>query len=285
MKIIVSSFYKYVKINNLEEFQKQHLDFCNKLGIKGKILIAEEGINGSVSGTKEQTEKYKEELKKNKLFNNIKFKDNLSEAHPFRKTIVRIRKEIVTSGLKVNLENKGAYISPKELNKLIAKNKDVILVDARNNYESKIGKFRNAIAPDIELFREFKNIKTCLEKFKDKKIVTYCTGGVRCEKASALLRENGFNNVFQLEGGILNYINQFPDKHFEGRCFVFDNRISIPSGSKNNEISFCELCHVPSGRYINCRNVNCDKMFLCCEECSNYMEGACSKKCRAKAFN
>ena len=284
MKIIVSSFYKYVKINKLGEFQKNHLEFCNKLGIKGKVLVAKEGINSSISGTKDQIEKYKEGLRKNKLFRDIKFKDTLTEVHPFRKTIVRIRKEIVTSGLKVNLKNKGTYISPAELNKLIEKNKDLVLVDARNNYESKIGKFKKAITPNIELFREFKNIIPNLKKFKDKKIVTYCTGGVRCEKASAFLKENGFNNVFQLEEGILNYISQFPDKHFSGRCFVFDNRMSIPSGSKNSEISFCELCHVPSSRYVNCRNMSCDKMFLCCTECSKDMKGACSKKCLAKAF-
>ncbi len=284
MKIIVSSFYKYIKINRLGEFQKDHQAFCNKLGIKGKVLIAKEGLNGSISGTKEQIEKYKEGLRENKLFNDIKFKDTYANEHPFRKTIVRVRKEIVTSGLKVNLKNKGKYISPEELNKLIEENKDFVLVDARNNYESKIGKFKNALTPEIELFRDFKKIIKDLMKFKDKQIVTYCTGGVRCEKASAFLKENGFSNVFQLEDGILNYIDKFPDRHFEGRCFVFDNRLSIPSGSKNNEISFCEFCHIPSGRYVNCKNVNCDKMFLSCEECCQNMKGACSKKCLAKAF-
>lgn len=283
MKVIVTSFYKYVKIINPVYFRDKHEKFCNSLAVKGKILVAKEGINGSISGNKEQIEKYKKELLRNKLFKDIKFKDNLADSHPFKKTIVRIKKEVVTSGLKVNLKNKGKYISPEQLNNLI-ETKEAIIVDARNNYESKIGKFKNALTPDIETFKEFKKVPKLLSKYKNKKIVTYCTGGIRCEKASAFLKEKGFKNVLQLEGGILNYINQFPDKYFEGRCFVFDNRMSIPSGPQSKEISYCEKCHVPSGTYVNCSNVNCDKMFISCEECSKKMKGACSKSCLAKAF-
>ena len=219
-------------------------------------------------------------LKKNKLFKDIKFKHTISKIHPFKKTIVRVRKEIVTSGLKVNLNKKAEYVSPKELNNIIDKQKDIILLDARNNYESKIGKFKNALTPNIETFKQFKKIKKDLLKFKNKKIITYCTGGVRCEKASAFLKENGFKNVFQLEGGILNYIEKFPDKHFEGRCFVFDNRMSIPSSKKSKEISICELCHVNCSHYINCINVKCDKLFICCNNCEKKFNHACSKKCK-----
>src|SRR3989344_348211 len=278
--MIISSFYKYSKISNPNVFRDKHQKYCNSLKIKGKILIAKEGINGTISGTKKQIQNYEKNLKKNKLFKDIKFKHTISKIHPFKKTIVRVRKEIVTSGLKVNLNKKAEYVSPKELNNIIDKQKDIILLDARNNYESKIGKFKNALTPNIETFKQFKKIKKDLLKFKNKKIITYCTGGVRCEKASAFLKENGFKNVFQLEGGILNYINQFPDKHFEGRCFVFDNRMSIPSSKKSKEISICELCHINCSHYINCINAKCDKLFICCNNCEKKFNHACSKKCK-----
>ncbi len=266
MNTIVSSFYKYIEMKNLEEFQKAHLDYCKFLGIKGKILIGKEGINGSVSGTKEQINDYENNLKKNKLFKKIDFKHTLSKSIPFRKVIVRIRKEIVTSGLNVDLKNKGEYLEPSKLKELLDKKEDLILLDARNDYESYVGKFRNAIAPEIKTFKEFKNVPKIISKYKTKKIVTYCTGGIRCEKASAYLKEKGFKNVFQLHGGILSFINQFPGTYFEGSCFVFDERLTIPTGN-SSEITLCQHCKTPTARYINCSNNECDEMFVCCEKC------------------
>src|SRR3989344_2380033 len=263
--MIVSSFYKYIEINNLEGFQIKHLDYCKALGIKGKILIGKEGINGSISGTKEQINSYESNLKKNKIFKDLDFKHTSSASIPFRKIIVKIRKEIVTSGLNVNLKNKGKYIEPSKLKELLDKKEDLILLDARNFYESFVGKFKNAITPKIKTFKEFKRVPKLISKYKDKKIVTYCTGGIRCEKASAYLKEKGFKNVFQLHGGIINFINQFPNTYFEGSCFVFDNRLTIPTGT--TDISSCAHCKTPSARYINCNYRDCDEMFICCEKC------------------
>ena len=195
--------------------------------------------------------------------------------------IVRTRDEIVTSRFDVNIGNTAPYITPLELKELLDNNSDIILLDARNNYESKIGKFKNAITPNLRTFRDFSKTIEELKHLKNKKIVTYCTGGVRCEKASALLKENGFENVFQLQDGILNYIEQFPDSYFEGRCFVFDNRFSIPTGQKTQDISLCEHCHIPSSRYINCVNIKCDKLFIACEECDDNMKHCCSKSCKS----
>ncbi len=282
MKVIVSSFYKYVKIKAPVRFKEKNQEFCKISKLKGKVLIAKEGINGSISGTKEQISRYEKYLLKNDLFNDVKFKHSISDEHPFKKMIIRVKKEIVTSDLKVNLKKKGKYISPIELNNIIDNKEDVIILDARNNYESKIGKFKNAITPNIETFREFKKLKKSLLKYKDKKIITYCTGGVRCEKASAFLKEIGFKNVFQLEGGILDYINKFPDKYFEGRCFVFDSRMSIPVSKKSKEISICELCHMPCSSYINCSNQKCDKLFISCKECSKKLKKTCSYLCLRK---
>ncbi len=282
MEIIVSSFYKYVEIEKLEELQKEHLEYCKNLGIKGKILLAKEGINGTISGTEEQIIQYENYLNYIKEFSDITFKRTKTQQHPFRKTIVRVRQEVVTSNFNVNINNTGKHLDPKEVKQILDTEKDVILLDARNYYESNIGKFKNSITPKIKTFREFKNILPEIEKYKNKKIIMYCTGGIRCEKASALLVENGFKDVNQINGGIINYMQQYPDTYFEGRCFVFDDRLSIETGEKTRDISLCELCHALSSRYINCMNNTCDKMFLCCEECDKQMNHTCSKQCLLK---
>ena len=285
MKIVVSSFYKYTEIENPEVFQREHQNYCNELGIKGKVLVAREGINGTVSGTKEHIDKYEKHLLNNKLFSGMTYKRTITDEHPFKKTIVRIRKEIVTSGLNVDMKNVGERITPKELKELYDKKEDFIILDARNDYESKIGKFHNAITPKLEVFRDFRKVAKKLSKHKDKKIVMYCTGGIRCEKASAYMKEQGYKKVYHLKDGILNYIEQYPDTYFEGRCFVFDNRLSVPSGDKTEDIALCEFCHIPCGRYINCANMKCDKLFICCNECDNTWEGTCSKSCRGIILN
>ena len=280
--MIVTTFYKYVRIPQPVEIQQQHAKYCKNLEIKGKILVSKEGINGAVSGSETQILKYKRYLKQNKLFSNVKFKDTFAENHPYKKMIVRLRSEIVTFGTQVNVKNSAEHVSPKTLKRWIER-EQVILLDARNNYESKIGKFKGAITPDINTFREFPTVLRELDKHKNRKIVTYCTGGIRCEKASAFLKENGFSQVYQLDDGILNYIQKFPDDHFEGRCFVFDSRLSVPSGKKNETITTCDACHAPCGNYVNCKNVKCDKMFICCENCKKTLNNACSKKCKNAA--
>ena len=282
MEIIVSSFYKYITIKQPKKFQIEHHKYCNNLGIKGKILVSKEGINGTISGTKEQIDKYEKDLVKNKLFSDIAFKRTTAQLHPFKKTVVRVRKEIVTSGMKVDMNKRGTHLLPEKLKEMYNKKEEFVIVDARNNYEYKIGKFKEAITPKIETFREFKKVPKQLKEYKDKKIVMYCTGGVRCEKASAYMIKKGFKKVYQLEGGILNYIQKFPDSYFEGRCFVFDDRLSITSGKKTKDISVCEKCHKPSGRYINCLNKYCDRLFICCEECDGQWNGCCSKTCIGK---
>lgn len=281
MELIVSSFYKYVNIENVDIFQIEHLEYCKALGIKGKILLANEGINGTISGTPEQVEDYENYLNSINCFSDVKFKRTKAQEHPFRKTIVRIRQEVVTSNFNVNIKNTGKHLAPKEVKQILDTEKGVILLDARNDYESNIGKFKDAITPQIKTFKDFKKILPEIDKYKNNKIIMYCTGGIRCEKASALLVENGFKDVNQIDGGIINYMQQYPDTYFEGRCFVFDDRLSIESGEKTKDISLCELCHVPSGRYINCANTKCDKMFICCEYCDTKMNHTCSKPCIA----
>src|SRR3989344_2974738 len=277
---IVSAFYKYVRIENPVEFHKEHLEYCLSIGLKGRILVGEEGINGSVYGNKHIVEKYKSELRKNPLFADIEFKENITDKPAFRKMFVRVRKEIVYSALNVDLNNTAKFIEPSKLKEWLDDNEDLVLVDMRNDYEAKIGKFRNAVILPMRNFRELPNAVKEIGHLKEKRIVVYCTGGIRCEKASAYLNENGFRDVSQIKGGILKYGEQFPDTYWEGKCFVFDDRLAVEINKFNTEpLAECIWCNKKCDDYLNCYNLDCDKLFVCCEECKEKHDKSCSKDC------
>lgn len=280
MQRLVSSFYKYIRIKNPFEIQKSIADLCSSLELKGRVLIGEEGINGSVFGEKDSIRKFEEEIAKKELFSDISFKEQLTEVQAFRKLIIRVRKEIVHFGIGVDLSNTAPFVSPKELNELIEE-ESVVLLDARNDYESRIGKFRNAVALNIRNFRDLPNAINDIGHLKNKKIVTYCTGGIRCEKASAFLRERGFNDVMQLRGGILAYGKEFPDSHWEGKCFVFDDRIAISINKNDKMLSGCEWCGENAEEYTNCHNRDCDRLFISCEKCIGKHNASCSLSCES----
>ncbi len=279
----VISFYKYVGIEDPESFAKEHLGWCIANGLKGKVYVAKEGINGSIFGTGEKIELYKSELKKYKIFENIWFKETETEEIAYPKMHVRVKDEVVNSGLKdVDPQNGGKRLAPEELLKLYKEGTDFVIVDARNWYESKIGKFKNAITPDIIHFREWPKVVESLKDYKDKTVVTYCTGGIRCEKASAYMIMQGFKNVYQLDGGILNFINKFPDTYWQGSMFVFDDRYVIDPNTKE-ELKYaaeCEFCGKPTSYYINCHNVDCDRIIIVCHECKIDKDYCCSDECR-----
>lgn len=277
---VVSSFYKYVKIEGALELQKSQLELCKSLQLKGRIMVGEEGINGSVYGAEESVGMYKQEMKANSLFSDIEFKEQAAEKPAFRKLFVRVRKEIVNSGLNADLKNTAEFISPKELKAMLDRNEEIAIVDVRNDYESRIGRFKNARVLSIRNFRDFPNAIKEIKSLKNKKIVAYCTGGIRCEKASAFLKENGFKNVLQLKGGILSFGREFPDTYWEGKCFVFDDRIAIQINQKNTEpLSECAWCGRKCDDYLNCNNIDCDKLFICCEECKEEYNKSCSEDC------
>ena len=160
-------------------------------------------------------------------FSEIQFKESFAAQHTFKRLTVKIRKEIITSGFGIAISKKADYIKPRELKKMLDRGQDFILLDVRNRYESEIGKFKGSLTLPIKTFKEFKKSIKIIKNLKNKKIITYCTGGIRCEKASALLKEKGFKNVWQLYGGILNYGKECGDAHWEGKCFVFDTREAI----------------------------------------------------------
>jgi UPF0176 protein len=275
-------FYKYVDIEDLESFKEEQFELAKSLNLLGTILVAEEGINGCLSGKEKDLEEYKKLLTKDSRFSDIKFKEGGINKHSFKRLHVRIRKEIVSSSFMANLRNKAEYIEPKDLKKLLDSNEEVIMLDARNNYEYNIGKFKDAIHLDLDTFRELPSKLNQIKKLKNKKIVTYCTGGVRCEKASAFLKENGFENVYQVHGGILTYGQECGNEHWEGKCFVFDTRgaIDIDPNAQSEPITQCVLCNIPNADLHNCELTSCDKWFTACDDCIKFLEGCCSKKCR-----
>ncbi len=271
------SLYKYISIEQPEVLKEKLRNYCKALDILGRILIGKEGINAAISGKKEHIEQFKRLLKKDKRFSNLTFRELEAEKNTYHKLVVRVRKEIVVFGKKVSFKNKAPYITPKKLKILLDKKTDAILIDARNSYEVKLGRFKNAVILPIETFREFPDVIKKLKLPKDKPIISYCTGGIRCEKAAAYLKEQGFKEVYQLKGGIIQYMNEFPNTHFEGNCFVFDD--SLTPSFKVKPITKCEICDGTSDLMINCHNLDCDKLFICCPTCQTKTKKHCSEKC------
>ncbi|MEM1137151.1 MAG: rhodanese-related sulfurtransferase [Bacteroidota bacterium] len=275
-------YYCYTTIKNPELFRETHHQLCLDLNLRGRIIVAKEGLNGTVSGLQTDCNAYMEKLKSNKRFSNIEFKVEAHHKHAFNKLNVRYKEEIVHSDLKgIDPAKKtGKYVEPFELNELM-KEKDVVLVDMRSKYEHEMGKFKDAVTLDIENFRDLPERVHELEKYKEKRIVTYCTGGIKCEKASAYLLEQGFENVYQLHGGIIKYGIEQGGKDFEGKCYVFDNRIAVDVNKVNPKvISKCYVCNTLSDHMVNCANATCNRHVPICENCMEKMEGCCSETCK-----
>lgn len=275
-------FYKYASVKEPLNLRIALFELCRSLNLKGTILVADEGINGCLTGNEKDIDFFKKKLRSNPLFSDIEFKEGLTSGHNFRRLSVRAREEIVTSKFMVDISGAAPYVEPMELKKMLDKNEEVVLLDARNDYEHNIGKFRNALTLPIETFRQLPEKITQLNGLKDKKIITYCTGGVRYEKASALLKENGFDKVYQLHGGIINYGKEVGNSHWEGKCFVFDTRgaVDIDPSRQSEPITQCGICRIPCADYYNCSNTECDRRFIACKDCLSAMESCCSKRCR-----
>ena len=276
-------YYCYTKIENPEEFREEHHELCLSLNLRGRIIVAEEGLNGTLSGLKKDCEKYMQAVKADKRFAHTEFKIDEHDQHAFQKLHVRYKPEIVHSDLNSIDPTKrtGKYVEPSELKEMMGRD-DVVLVDMRSKYEHEIGRFKNAITLDIENFRDMPSKVHELEKFKDKKVVTYCTGGIKCEKASAYLLEKGFENVYQLHGGIIKYGLEEGGENFEGKCYVFDNRVAIDVNKINPKvISKCYVCNTTSDHMVNCANTVCNRHVPICETCMEKMEGCCCEDCKS----
>lgn len=284
-------YYMYVPIENPEEFAAEHLQFCKDLELKGRILVAPEGINGTLSGTVEQTERYMEAMKADPRFADTVFKIDEADGHAFKKMHVRPRKELVTLRLEDDInpnELTGNYLSPKEFFEAM-QDPETVVIDARNDYEYDLGHFKGAVRPDINTFRELPQwIRENKKEFEGKKVLTYCTGGIRCEKFSGWLVREGFEDVGQLHGGIVTY-GQDPEVQgqlWDGQLYVFDERISVPVNRVEHVVVGRDhFTGEPCERYVNCANPECNKKILSSEENEHKYLRSCSDECRVHPRN
>lgn len=279
-------YYRFHEIKDPQSFCEEHKLFCKELGVKGRIYIGKEGINGTLGGTPEQVAAYKEQLTSIEGFDGIDFKTDTSDYIPFAKLICKTRDEIVAlCEDDVDLSRGGKYLEPPQWREVLESEEEYVLIDVRNDYESKIGHFEGAITPEVKNFYEFPDWLDNLKVDKNKKVLMYCTGGIRCEKFSVLMKEKGWKDVNQLHGGILRYGKEEGGVHFKGKCFVFDDRLVVPVNERDMEpIAECEITGKPADTYINCANMECNKLFVCSEEGARMMEGCCSEECRQSEY-
>ncbi|MGJ8677707.1 MAG: rhodanese-related sulfurtransferase [Akkermansiaceae bacterium] len=286
---LVLLYYLYVDIEDPIQYRDQQKALCERLGLLGRIIVAKEGINGTLSGLRSDCEAYIQAMQDAPLTREMQFKIDEEQEHVFPKLSVKARHEIVTLGLNENdfspNEVTGKHLSPLEWRNAMMESNTVIL-DARNDYEFDLGHFKNAIRPDIGNFKELpKWINDHREELEGKKILTYCTGGIRCEKFSGFLVREGFDNVHQLEGGIVEY-GKDPEvcgENYDGECYVFDQRIRVPINSVNSTVvSTCKHCGEKSVRYVNCGYAPCNAQHFCCETCEEKSLRFCTDECRTQ---
>lgn len=284
-------YYKYVPIEDPVTFAQEHLAACKEIGLKGRILVSDEGINGTCSGTIEQTEAYMNMMKADERFADMVYKIDEAEGHAFKKMHVRPKKEIVHLGLADDInpnEITGQYLSPKEFFEQMQA-EDTVVIDARNDYEFDLGHFRGAIRPEIRNFRDLPDwMIENKEMFEGKKVLTYCTGGIRCEKFSGWLVREGFEGVGQLHGGIATYAKdpEVRGQLWDGQMYVFDERIAVPVNQVEHVVVGKDhFTGEPCERYVNCANPDCNDKILCSEENEHKYLRSCSDECREHPRN
>lgn len=248
LEILNVAGYKFEPLKNLDYLIPQFQNKCDELELKGSVYLSPNGINFSIAGTKENVNIYIKFMEQNSKFKDIPLKKTFSATQPFRRMKVRLKKEIISLGRDdINpKEITGEYISPQELFEIYENKKDVIVLDTRNEYETRVGAFENAIDLQLDTFRDFPSaVQTLPDEYKDKQIVMYCTGGIRCEKASAVMIKAGFSDVRQLEGGVLDYFKETGGAYWNGDCFVFDERVALDKELNETEYVYCYICREP----------------------------------------
>lgn len=282
MKYQVLLFYKYVTIEDPQALMYQIKNLALKHDLLGRILIAEEGINGTVEGLIEDTEKFAEDFLKDARFSDVLVKRSAGNGKGFSKLIVKVRSEIVGTRFPKEVDPRiktAPRISAEELRTWYEEGKDFEIVDMRNDYEYRVGHFKNSINPGLESSRDLPDALPKLEPLKEKTVLTVCTGGIRCEKMSAFLLHNGFKNVYQLENGMHGYMEKFPGKDFLGSLYTFDQRLTMDFGGEREVIGTCHFCETNTETYVNCKNDMCHLHFLLCDSCKDENGVFCSKKC------
>lgn len=244
----ILAFYKFTPIQDPRRLQQQLKKLCLGIGMRGSILLGKEGINATVSGDPSACAKFKRVMAEEERFQDLWYKTSFATSHPFKRMTVKLKKEIVTMGVH-HIDPRaatGKYLAPETLAEWLENEKDIVMIDVRNDYEISLGKFKQALDPETKSFREFPAwVNRHRQELKDKTIVTYCTGGIRCEKATAYMQEAGYENVYQIHGGVLNFLESAPEaaqKHWQGQCFVFDDRMALTLDLQPSQDIICPTC-------------------------------------------
>lgn len=286
MRYLVLAYYSFFEIEDPKALILGHKKFLKDRDVSGRIYISEEGVNGQMSAAEDDAHAYMEWLTLDPRFANQKFKIHEHSENCFPRMTVKYRKQLVALDCEVDLEKGGQYLSPHEWKEKLESENPPLLIDVRNDYETEIGHFEGAVCPPLKTFRDFPKYADALAKEHDPKsteVMMCCTGGIRCELYSALLKERGFDTVYQLDGGIIDYGLKVGSDHWKGKLFVFDDRMAVPVGEQEQEpISVCSHCNTPCDHYHNCSNMECNELFLACDACWEKMKGACSSVCACK---
>jgi UPF0176 protein len=280
----IIAFYILTSIEDPHKEVIRQKKFLEGKDIKCRIYIANNGVNAQMSAAKADGQAYIDWIKQDPRFEKISCKIDEYHEHVLPKVTVKFREQLVALDEKIDLEMRGKHLSPKEWKEMLeSRDENVLLLDVRNQYEWEIGHFEGAELPPLKTFREFspyaKNLKCQYDPAKTK-VMMYCTGGIRCELYSSLLKKEGFEEIYQLEGGVINYGKQESTAHWKGKLFVFDDRLSVPIDEKVDEvISRCFQCAQLIDTYYNCANMDCNELFLCCSVCAEKFKGCCSEVC------
>lgn len=281
---LVLAYYDFTPIADPFLEVKKHKDFFQGRDITSRIYISEEGINGQMSASRQDGNDYIQWMQARPEFAHVFFKQDEWDEQVFPRQTVKYRKHLVARNQPINLAKRGQHLSPEEWKKKLESDEKPLLIDVRNDYEWKLGHFEGAHLPPCNQFREFEEYAETLKNTQDPKntpVMMYCTGGIRCELYSSILIEKGFTHVYQLEGGIVNYGHKVGSKHWVGKLFVFDDRLSVPiSEEPHPVIGACHHCNHPTEAYYNCANMDCNTLFLCCPDCLKKWTGCCQLVCQ-----
>ena len=278
------AYYCIAKVEDPKKEVIDHKKYFKDRDIKGRIYISKEGINGQVSATIEEAKEYETWMREHPVFHDVKIKLHELEEHIFDRLTVKEKKQLVAVDIPIDFSSVAEHITPERWREMLEnKDENTLVIDVRNDYEGVIGHFEGAVIPPCKTFREFPDYIKELKKSYDPtktKVMMYCTGGIRCEFFSPFMKQNGFENLYQLDGGVIGYGLKEGQKHWKGKLFVFDDRLAIPiSNEEAAPISKCMLCDTDNDRYINCANMDCNKLFICCDSCIDTHNGCCSKEC------
>ena len=280
------AYYFFTTLEDPHLEVSRHLEYIKNKDIRCRIYISHEGINGQMSASVADSQGYQEWLLSDPRFQGMVFKIHSHSEHAFPRGTVKFRKQLVAIDQSVDMSLTAEHVSPEKWKEMLVHRDDnTVVIDVRNDYEWVIGHFEGAELPKLETFREFPQYARQLKEERDPKetkVMMYCTGGIRCELYSALLKKEGFENVFQLDGGVINYGLKEGNDQWRGKLFVFDDRLAVPIDQKNAEvISDCRHCGTPSDVYYNCANMDCNELFLSCPECADRKQGCCCDPCKA----